>query len=122
MSAIVLPVRIDTSNVERFGERAAAMANAPGWRHVAELGLRAARARDPYLLAALEKIAEAYDALRELRLGQTQRQASAAFADRVAPTVVNTWRGAYTSVDKGEPVPALQNYYGVAAEAAGLVR
>lgn len=86
----------------------------------AELGMRAAKARDPRLMKALERGAEVMDAARENQVGQYQRMTSTSFADKAVPTEVQMWRRAYEFADRGEPLIQLQWVYGMAADLAGL--
>lgn len=85
----------------------------------ADTGMRAARARDPKLLLALERGAEILSRLQEEQVGRTRRSAER-FADTVELTEVALWRKAYEFADKGEPLPHLEWIYGAAAVLAGF--
>lgn len=88
-------------------------------QHIADIGMRAARARDPKLLLVLEKAAEVLVRMEEEQVGRTRRTASR-YADTVELTEVALWRKAYEFADKGEPLPHLEWIYGAAALLAGF--
>lgn len=92
-------------------------ARAQGW---ADIGLRAARARDPKLLKALEKMAEHATQMDDDQRGQTRRSSSTEFKDQRYTTVTQMCQAAYKMVDQGTPVPHLQWIYAGAAWLAGL--
>jgi len=89
-------------------------------QHVADAGMRAARARDAKLLLCLEKGAEVLDRMQEVQHGRTRRSASR-LADTVELTEVALWKRAYEFADKGEPLRQLEWIYGAAAILAGFV-
>jgi hypothetical protein len=89
-------------------------------QHVADTGMRAARARDAKLLRCLEKAAEVLTQMQEEQVGRTRRTASR-YADTVELTEVALWRKAYEFADKGEPLRQLEWIYGAAAVLAGFV-
>lgn len=82
----------------------------------ADTGLRAARARDPKLLKALEKGAEVLRALSERQLGASYTTSTGV---RVDATEYNLWKAACECVDKGEPIKNLEWIYGMAAWLCG---
>lgn len=88
-------------------------------QHIADIGMRAARARDPKLLLVLEKATEVLDKMQEEQVGRTRRTASR-YADTVELTEVALWRKAYEFADKGEPLAQLEWIYGAAALLAGF--
>lgn len=89
-------------------------------QHLADTGMRAARARDPKLLRCLEKGAEILTAMQEEQVGRTRRTSSR-YADTVELTEVALWRKAYEFADRGEPLGQLEWIYGAAAVLAGFV-
>lgn len=122
MAAIELASPITRQTVEQIHARAGYLqkrgSSSEAQRFLAK-GLRAARARDPRLLMALEKAAEIMTRLQEEQMGRTQRDASTTFADRSAPVEVSLWREAYKAADAGQPPEQLGYIYGAAAELAG---
>jgi hypothetical protein len=89
-------------------------------QHFADKGMRAARAREPRLLKALECGAEVLHAIQERQIGRTLRDSSTPYGHRVDLTEYGMWREAYTLCDRGEPLVAFEWIYGAAAELAGL--
>ena len=88
-------------------------------QHIADIGMRAARARDPKLLLVLEKATEVLDRMQEEQVGRTRRTSSV-LGERVELTEVALWRKAYEFADKGEPLAQLEWVYGAAALLAGF--
>lgn len=88
-------------------------------QHIADIGMRAAFARDPKLLLVLEKATEVLVKMEEEQVGRTRRT-SEKFGDRVELTEVALWRKAYEFCDKGEPLRQLEWIYGAAALLAGF--
>lgn len=86
--------------------------------NLAEQGMRAARARDPKLLRALDRGIEVLDRMAEDQGGRTRR--TGAFAERSIPTEVTLWREAYTRADRGEAPQHFAWIYACAADLAGL--
>ena len=82
--------------------------------------VRAARARDPHLLKALEASAEVLQAMQERQIGRTQRDASTPYGQRVDLTEYSLWREAYRICDEGTPTRHFEWIYGAAAMLAGL--
>jgi hypothetical protein len=85
----------------------------------ANTGMRAARARDPKLLLALEKGADVLDRMQDQQHGRTRRSSSK-FGETVELTEVALWRKAYEFADRGEPLAQLEWIYGAAAVLAGF--
>lgn len=85
---------------------------------IADIGMRAAFARDAKLLLVLEKATEVLVKMEEEQVGRTRRTASR-YADTVELTEVALWRKAYEFADKGEPLRQLEWIYGAAALLAG---
>lgn len=109
---------INAETVERAYSRAV-VAQRQRIQSFANTGMRAARARDPRILLALEKGAEVLTRMQEAQVGRTQRT-SARYADTVELTEVALWRKAYEFADRGEPLPHLEWIYGAAAHLAGF--
>lgn len=110
---------VDRRTVERAWIRAKEAQRA-NRRAFAEKGMRAAHARDPKLLKALEQAAEVLTAMNEEQLGQTQRGVTATMAERSVPTEVSLVREAYRLADEGHASIHFAWIYGAAAELAGL--
>lgn len=87
----------------------------------ADVGWRAAQARDPRLLKVLECAANVVTKMDEDQRGQTRRGSDVAYAESVETTVTQLFRGAYETVDKGTPVRALEWIYGAAALMCGYL-
>ena len=116
---IELPEWINEKTVERAYSRA----QEAQYQHdegLAECGMRAARARDPRLMLALEKGAEVLKAMEERQVGGYQRSTNTPFGHKVELTEVALWRKAYEEADKGVPMVHFRWIYGCAAELAGL--
>ncbi len=109
---------INAGSVE-WAYRRAAEAQRTRRQYIADVGMRAARARDPKLLLVLEKATEVLDKMQEQQVGRSRRTAST-LADSVELTEVALWRKAYEFADKGEPLPHLEWVYGAAALLAGF--
>jgi len=85
----------------------------------AQCGLRAAKARDPKLLKALEKGAELLDKMTENQYGRTMRSPDATHGETKGTTEANLWREAYRMVDEGTPIENFSWIYGSAALLCG---
>lgn len=86
----------------------------------ADRGMRAARARDPKLLYALERGAEILQQMSEEQTGRTRRDPSTPYGFRVEHTESSLWREAYKLADKGEPGIPFEWIYGAAALLCGF--
>ena len=84
----------------------------------ADTGMRAARARDPKLLKALEKGAEIIGKMSEAQMGQTRRSTEI-FSHTKEHTVSQLWREAYRLADEGKPIENLCWIYAAAAWLCG---
>lgn len=93
----------------------------PAVRSAAAQGIRLARARNPRMLAALERTAEVMDAIAHEQLGRTLRDPGVDFALRVTPTQTSIAREAYVTADRGDPVPAFGLVYAAVAKMAHLL-
>lgn len=92
----------------------------PKIRSAAEQGIRLARARNPRMMAALERMAEVMDQIAEEQVGRTLRDPGLAFALKVTPTQTQIAREAYVTADRGDPVPAFGLVYAAAAKMGHL--
>lgn len=90
----------------------------------ADVGWRAALARDEKMLKVMEKAAEYVSALAEDQRGRTRRSAAATggnYADTAEFTEVAMWREAYRLMDEGNPIRNFEWVYGAAAWLCGYV-
>lgn len=110
---------LNPETVERAHGRAIL---AQEYRHqkFANCGMRAARARDPKLLKALEKGAEIIGKIAENQQGRTRRSVSSRGGETVEATEAQLWREAYRMCDEGTPLENFEWIYGAAAYLAGF--
>jgi hypothetical protein len=109
----ITPARVE------YAYAKACKAQAEGRQSFADTGWRAARARDPKLLKALEQGAEILDRMTEQQYGRTMRDPGAEHGHTKGTTEANLWREAYRMCDEGT---ALENFcwvYGAAAWLCG---
>ena len=85
----------------------------------ADVGWRAARARDPKLLLALEKGANILDQMTDEQHGRTMRSPDATHGETKGTTEAQLWRNAYTTCDNGTPEQNYEWIYGAAAWLCG---
>lgn len=85
----------------------------------ADVGLRAARARDPKMLKIMEKAAEYVTRLAENQNGRTRRS-TANYGEKAEFTEVGLWREAYKAMDEGRAMYEFQWIYGAGAWLANL--
>lgn len=85
----------------------------------ADTGWRAALARDPKLLKALEKGAEVVDKLTDQQHGRTIRSVNATHGETKGTTEAQLWREAYRLCDEGRPIRNFEWVYGSAAWLCG---
>jgi hypothetical protein len=87
----------------------------------ADVGWRAAKARDPKLLKALEKGSEVVEKLSENQFGRTMRTADEGDKHKYkgGTTEGQLWRNAYTTCDNGTPEQNYEWIYGAAAFLCG---
>jgi hypothetical protein len=114
---VELPEWVNERTVEE-AYRLCRIAQATRRQSFAEAGMRAARARDPRLLKALE-------GMSEVLLRQSERQFGPTFnvgGLRVQATEYQLFRNAYTQADKGDADAHYEWQYGAAAVLAGIVR
>jgi hypothetical protein len=90
-------------------------------QNFADTGWRAARARDPKLLKALEVGAEAVEKLSEEQFGRTMRMADSKDRHKYQGGTVEAqlWREAYRLCDEGNPIRNFEWIYGAAAWICG---
>lgn len=124
MTRIEIPEWINAKTVEHAYGRARLAMRRRDYAF-SEKGMRAARAKDPRLLLALEHGTTILDNLADAQHGQTRRDPWTHEhrwneSSDVELTEVALWRNAYESADRGEPMPELAWIYGAAAELAGL--
>ena len=88
----------------------------------ADTGWRAALARDPKLLKALEKGAEVVEKLQENQFGRTMRTAGEEEKHKykAGTTEAQLWREAYRLCDEGTPIRNFEWIYGAAAWLCGF--
>jgi hypothetical protein len=89
-----------------------------GLQQFADVGWRAALARDNKLLLALEKGAEMIDKIAENQQGRTKRS-SDNFHETIEFTEPQLWKEAYRLCDEGQPIRNFEWIYGAAAWLCG---
>ena len=85
----------------------------------ADIGYRAAVARDPKLLKALERMAEVTGAMQEKQMGQAMRGIGTSYAESRGTTEHQLCREAYRMCDQGTPLRNFEWVYGAAAWLCG---
>ena len=90
-----------------------------GRQSVADAGWRAALARDPKLLKALEHGAEAIYQMSERQMGQTRRSDAGKTTASTEHTEFTLWKEAYRLCDEGNPIRNFEWIYGAAALLCG---
>lgn len=85
----------------------------------ADVGFRAASARDEKLLIALEKMAEFTGKAQEEQMGRTMRSADSTFGEQKGTTTHQLCREAYRLCDERNPVRNFEWIYGAAAWLCG---
>lgn len=113
LEEFITPHRVEWA----YGLAQQAQAERKQW--FADTGMRAARARDPKLLKALEKAAEIMGKLSEAQMGQTRRESTIRFDHTKEHTESQLFREAYRLCDEGNPIYQLQWIYGAAAWMCG---
>lgn len=84
----------------------------------ADIGWRAAKARDERLLKALERMAEVTSKLQEEQMGRTMRSSSI-YGETRGTTEHQLCREAYRLCDEGRPIQNFEWIYGAAAYLCG---
>ena len=115
MATIELELFVTEASVEEAYRRGV-LAQARRRQSFADTGMRAAKARDPKLLKALDQGSNVLRRMTEKQLGQAFTTPSGV---RVDATEYNLWRSACECVDKGEPIKNLEWVYGMAAWLCG---
>ena len=120
MSSTELENFVSPNAVEHMFRRSMTIKNNRS-QHVSLLqqGFRAAKGRNPKLLAVLEQAAEVLHNASEAQNGESRRMAEGA-ALRVPHTEFTVWREAYKLADQGAPITVFQHVYAAAAEFAGV--
>jgi len=85
----------------------------------ADTGYRAAVARDPKLLLALEAMAESTGRLQEEQMGRLMRDPSSTYAESRGTTQHQLCREAFRLCDEGNPIRNFEWIYGAAAHLCG---
>ena len=85
----------------------------------ADIGYRAARARDPKLLQALEAMAQVTLKMQEEQIGRFMRSPDATFAESRGTTEHQLCREAYRLCDEGKAIRNFEWLYGAAAWLCG---
>ena len=97
----------------------ACQAQATGRQSFADTGYRAALARDPKLLKALEIGANILDKMTDDQHGRTMRAPDALNGETKGTTEAALWRESYRLCDEGNPIRNLEWIYGAAAWLCG---
>ena len=118
--AFIIVEEMSIADVEWAHRRCLEEQQKQNWRW-AEIGLRAAKARDDKMLRIMEKAAELIDKEEESQRGETRRSADK-YSEQVATTETQMWVAAYKTMDKGTPEEALMWIYGAGACLAGILR
>ena len=87
----------------------------------ADIGYRAALARDPKLLIALERMAESTGRLQDAQIGRLMRDPGTDYAQTKGTTQHQLCREAYRMVDQKTPIRNFEWIYGAAAWLCGYV-
>lgn len=85
----------------------------------ADIGWRAARARDSRLLLALNAMAEETGKMQDEQIGRTMRSPDATFAETRGTTEHQLCREAFRLCDEGRPIQNFEWIYGAAAWLCG---
>ena len=85
----------------------------------ADVGFKAAKARDERLLVALERMAEVTRQLQDAQMGRTVRSPDSTYAVSRGTTEHQLCREAYRLCDEGNPIQNLEWIYGAAAVLCG---
>ncbi len=110
---------INRRSVEQIYRRAQTGSEA-GVADLVNKGVRAARARDPYLMLGLEKCAEVMQAIAEAQQGQTKRSTGTAVGARVDATEYTIFRKAYEHADEGDALVHYGWIYAAVGEYVGI--
>ncbi len=91
-----------------------------GAAHLVNKGVRAARARDPYLMRGLEQCAEIITQMAEEQRGATRRGASVSRSEAVESTEAQIFKKAYEHADRGDALTHYGWIYGAVGEYVGI--
>jgi hypothetical protein len=116
-AGVELPYAVNRISVER-AYRSVRIAQQQKRDGVGAMGLRAAKARNPKLLLALQRGSEV---LRGMAEEQTGGSGFDVGGIRVQPTEYTLWKNAYETADKGEPAVPYQWIYAAAGILAGVI-
>ena len=97
----------------------AIQAQSAGRQSFADTGYRAALARDPKLLKALERGADILDKMTDAQHGRTIRAPDALHGETKGTTEAQLWRESYRLCDEGNPIRNFEWIYGAAAWLVG---
>jgi len=118
----ITPARVEKSYQKAMEAQVASNSSSRSIRErgqaFADTGMRAAKARDPKLLKALEQGAEILDRMTEQQYGRTMRAPDAEHGHTKGTTEANLWRESYRMCDQGT---ALENFCWIYGSAAWLV-
>ncbi len=101
--------------------RQAIIAQQYGRQNFANTGFRAAEARDPRLMKALEAMAEVTGKIQEDQFGRSMRDPSAHYSLSQGTTEHGLCREAYRMADQGTPLRNFEWIYGAAAWLCGYI-
>ena len=101
--------------------RQANKAQARQWVHFADVGYRAATAKDWKVMKALERMAECTLAAQEEQLGRTMRDPNRPNHLKEGTTEHQICREAFRLADEGKPIRNFEWIYGAAAWLAGYL-
>lgn len=88
-------------------------------QHFADVGFRAAKARDEKLLQALDRMAEVTGQMQENQMGRHMRSSDTKYSETKGTTEHQLCREAYRLCDEGNPIRNLEWIYGAAAWLCG---
>lgn len=120
MSDLLFEHSLTDKAIEKAYARAL-QAHEARWIGFAEAGMRAARARDPKLLKALERMAESTHKLQEEQIGRFMRDPGSTYGESRGTTEHQLCREAFRLCDEGNPIEHLAWIYGAAAYLCGFI-
>lgn len=118
-AGIELSERVTRHSVER-AHRASHLAQRMEMDRWAEVGWRAAVARDPVLLKVMDQAANILHGMQEEQIGRHQRAQSTVESQKSDLTEYAVWREAFRLADEGMPERAFLWVYGAGAALAGI--
>lgn len=111
--------QVTAHTVER-AHRAMHIAQRMDLQRWADVGWRAAAARDPLLLKVMEQAVGVLHRMHEEQHGRHQRAPGTVYRETSDLTEYASWREAYRLADQGQPERALMWVYGAGAALAGI--